>query len=70
MFRPIRVDHTNCLQVAIKTHHQSSVKKRSLDNICVLSLTVELSRPVESEDDEHKPPSSRQLDLHRSSSTQ
>jgi hypothetical protein len=20
MFRPIRVDHTNCLQVAIKTH--------------------------------------------------
>ncbi len=21
MFRPIRVDHTNCLQVAIKTHY-------------------------------------------------
>jgi hypothetical protein len=21
MFRPIRMDHTNCLQVAIKTHH-------------------------------------------------
>jgi len=26
MFRPIRVDHTNCLQVAIKTH---SFKRRS-----------------------------------------
>jgi hypothetical protein len=23
MFRPIRVDHTNCLQVAIKTHSGS-----------------------------------------------
>jgi hypothetical protein len=23
MFRPIRVDHTNCLQVAIKTHLSS-----------------------------------------------
>jgi hypothetical protein len=21
MFRPIRMDHTNCLQLAIKTHH-------------------------------------------------
>jgi hypothetical protein len=29
MFRPFRVDHTNCLQVAIKTHsfkHQKSKK--------------------------------------------
>ena len=25
MFRPIRVDHTNCLQVAIKTHSFMSV---------------------------------------------
>ena len=26
MFRPIRVDHTNCLQVAIKTHSFSRLK--------------------------------------------
>ena len=25
MFRPIRMDHTNCLQVAIKTHHPDQV---------------------------------------------
>ena len=25
MFRPIRVDHTNCLQVAIKTHSSREV---------------------------------------------
>jgi hypothetical protein len=27
MFRPIRVDHTNCLQVAIKTHSCSSTTR-------------------------------------------
>jgi hypothetical protein len=29
IFRPIRVDHTNCLQVAIKTH-SFILKKRSM----------------------------------------
>jgi hypothetical protein len=28
MFRPIRVDHTNCLQVAIKTHSFMKKKKQ------------------------------------------
>jgi hypothetical protein len=28
MFRPIRVDHTNCLQVAIKTHSFRGVQIR------------------------------------------
>jgi hypothetical protein len=28
MFRPIQLDHTNCLQVAIKTHHHTIWKKR------------------------------------------
>ena len=36
MFRPIRVDHTNCLQVAIKTH---SFILKSLQQIVVLPLS-------------------------------
>jgi hypothetical protein len=27
MFRPIRLDHTNCLQVAIKTHQLNGVQE-------------------------------------------
>ncbi len=30
MFRPIRVDHTNCLQVVIKTHSSSNVLRCKL----------------------------------------
>ena len=26
MFRPIRLDHTNCIQVPIKTHHQDTMQ--------------------------------------------
>jgi hypothetical protein len=31
MFRPIRVDHTNCLQVVIKTHSSLEIKMRSTE---------------------------------------
>ena len=36
MFRPIRVDHTNCLQVAIKTHSFICIKqiKKIINLIC------------------------------------
>ncbi len=38
MFRPIRMDHTNCLQVAIKTHHQF------IDSLSRQSSVVKSSR--------------------------
>ncbi len=39
MFRPIRLDHTNCLQVVIKTHHY-------LGGILFLRLKVSHLRPT------------------------
>jgi hypothetical protein len=34
MFRPIRMDHTNCLQVAIKTHQTIIQRNRNVYNEC------------------------------------
>ena len=38
MFRPIRVDHTNCLQVAIKTHSFTGASRH--DRLRQLTLSV------------------------------
>jgi hypothetical protein len=43
MFRPIRVDHTNCLQVDIKTHHlnitlTTTIPLHIVWNLCLLLL--------------------------------
>jgi hypothetical protein len=39
MFRSIRVDHTNCLQVAIKTHSSSNCLSGCGLCVCIIFLT-------------------------------
>jgi hypothetical protein len=40
MFRPIRVDHTNCLQVAIKTHSFIQLESVSRGDRCTRDATL------------------------------
>ena len=42
MFRPIRVDHTNCLQVAIKTHSFIWTAEEKYKKMCSKHMTCEV----------------------------
>ena len=42
MFRPIRVDHTNCLQVGIKTHSFNKLKGWALHTLCSMDSNANL----------------------------
>jgi hypothetical protein len=46
MFRPIRVDHTNCLQVASKTHSfiSGGARNKTLAGICELDVTRQMAQ--------------------------
>ncbi len=54
MFRPIRLDHTNCLQVAIKTHYYYALalvtqvvgmRATHLKDVSVILIQQYVSRP-------------------------
>ena len=47
MFRPIRVDHTNCLQVAIKTHSVVGTHMfAGCDNTCAKALALHQEQQI------------------------